>query len=139
MNTLKLIICFVFLAWGIAHGQTTGNTSAQNEGRNGPPPEAFTACEGKSEGARTQFTSPRGEVITGTCKTADGRLVLRPDRAPGGNSQGGRRGPPPEAYKACEGKSSGSTAQFINPRGETVTGKCESENGTLVLRPDNKR
>ena len=47
-----------------------------------------------------------------------------------------RRGPPPEAYKACEGKNAGSTAQFVDPRGETLKGTCEKENGKLVLRPD---
>lgn len=47
-----------------------------------------------------------------------------------------RRGPPPEAHKACEGKSAGSSAQFLDPRGETVKGTCEEEGGKLVLRPD---
>lgn len=51
-------------------------------------------------------------------------------------SQIRRSGPPAEAFKACEGKTAGSAAQFVNPRGETVKGKCEEENGKLVLRPD---
>jgi hypothetical protein len=46
------------------------------------------------------------------------------------------RGPPPEAFKACEGKSPGAPAEFVNPRGETVKGKCEDKDGKLVLRPD---
>ncbi|MEI6610499.1 MAG: ATP-binding protein [Deltaproteobacteria bacterium] len=46
-----------------------------------------------------------------------------------------RRGPPAEAYKACEGKSEGSTAEFVDQRGETLIGTCEIENGKLVLRP----
>ena len=33
-----------------------------------------------------------------------------------------RHAPPPEAYEACEGKSVGDEAEFINPRGYTVTG-----------------
>jgi hypothetical protein len=45
-------------------------------------------------------------------------------------------GPPPEAFAACTGKSAGAAAQFINPRGETITGVCEEESGKLVLRPD---
>jgi two-component system heavy metal sensor histidine kinase CusS len=48
-----------------------------------------------------------------------------------------RRGPPPEAYKACEGKGAGSTSQFVNARGEMTEGTCEKENGRLVLRPFN--
>ena len=50
-----------------------------------------------------------------------------------------RRGPPPEAYIACADKNIGSTAQFIDPRGETIIGTCERENGKLVLRPDKNR
>lgn len=45
-----------------------------------------------------------------------------------------RRGPPLEAYQACENKSVGSEGQFVNPRGETVKGICEEENGKMVLR-----
>jgi hypothetical protein len=106
--------------------------------RHGPSPEAYTACEGKKAGDAAQFVSPRGETVTGTCAQEGERLVLRPDR-PKGNDRDGRRGPPPEAYKACEGKSAGSSAQFINPRGETVTGTCVDENGTRVLRPDHRK
>ena len=47
-----------------------------------------------------------------------------------------RHGPPPEAYEACEGKSTGDEAELITPRGETVTGTCEEEGDQLVLRPD---
>ena len=51
---------------------------------------------------------------------------------------GGRRhhGPPPEAYTACEGKAAGDTAEFVSPRGDTVTGTCEVDGDRLVLRPD---
>ena len=65
-----------------------------------------------------------------------------PDRTPpvrSGDSGSARRGPPPEAYKACEGKSAGSLAQFIDSRGETLKGTCEDENGRLVLRPDRSK
>ncbi len=50
-----------------------------------------------------------------------------------------RRGPPAEAYSACENMSAGETAQFVGPRGGTVSGTCEDQNGTLVLRPNNKK
>ena len=50
-----------------------------------------------------------------------------------------RQGPPPEAFRACEGKSAGDEAQFIDLRGETVTGKCEQEGDQLVLRPDHPK
>jgi len=50
----------------------------------------------------------------------------------------GRRhhGPPPEAYTACENLNAGDAAEFVSPRGDTVTGICEEEGGRLVLRPD---
>ena len=48
-----------------------------------------------------------------------------------------RQGPPPEAYEACEGKSVGDEAEFVNPRGETVTGTCEQRGDQLILLPDN--
>lgn len=61
-------------------------------------------------------------------------------RPPVPDNRDGRRGPPPEAYQACAGKSAGSTSQFIDSRGETITGACEKEeNGKLVLRPDSNR
>ena len=50
-----------------------------------------------------------------------------------------RQGPPPEAYEACEGKSVGDEAEFVNRRGYTVTGTCEEEGDQLVLRPDNPK
>lgn len=54
------------------------------KGHQGPPPEAYTACEGKSEGDTAAFESPHGDTVTGTCvMERDGdRLVLRPDNPP---------------------------------------------------------
>jgi len=53
----------------------------------GPPPEAYTACEGKSAGDTAEFESPRGDTVTGTCEQEGDRLVLRPDNPP---DRGGR-------------------------------------------------
>ena len=47
--------------------------------------------------------------------------------------------PPPEAYKACEGKSVGSAAQVVDQRGETVKGTCVEKDGKLFLRPDRSK
>lgn len=55
------------------------------------------------------------------------------------SAAGERRGPPQEAYRACEGKQPGGTSQFMDSQGEVITGMCEDENGTLVLRPDRNR
>lgn len=57
---------------------------------------------------------------------------------PDGEQSSDRRGPPPEAFTACEGKSAGDAAEFEDPRrGETITGTCEEMRGELVLKPDN--
>ena len=45
--------------------------------------------------------------------------------------------PPPEAYTACKGKSAGDTAEFVSPRGDTVTGACKQQGDQLFLVPDN--
>lgn len=62
---------------------------AQQGGRRhqGPPPEAYTACEGKSEGDTAEFESPRGDTVTGTCEQEGDRLVLRPDNPPPGSGR----------------------------------------------------
>lgn len=50
-----------------------------------------------------------------------------------GEQQGGthHRGPSPEALKACEGKTAGATASFVNRKGDTVNGTCQ-----LVVVPE---
>lgn len=149
MRIIIVFYCLLFFVTVSAYGQSAprgdagsqfredgGSQNVPQGGRGfGPPPEAFKACEGKTAGSAAQFTDPRGETVTGTCRSDGERLVLRPDRTPG-SSRDGRGGPPPEAYKACEGKAVGSTAQFVDPRGETLKGTCGEENGRLVLRPD---
>ena len=51
-------------------------------GHNGPPPEAFTACEDKYAGDTAEFVSPHGDTVTGTCEEQGDQLVLRPDNPP---------------------------------------------------------
>ena len=126
-----------------------GNDASSQETRrrhHSPPPEAYTACEDKNAGDTAEFVSPHGDTVTGTCEQQGDRLVLRPDN-PRRNSAGNNRSshnagrrqnsPPPEAYTACDGKNVGDTAEFVSPRGDTLTGTCEQEGDRLVLRPDN--
>lgn len=60
------------------------------------------------------------------------------EQAPGDGQQSGEhhhRGPPPAAYTACEGKTAGAAASFVNPRGDTVNGLCQADpTGKLVVR-----
>ncbi len=51
----------------------------------GPPPEAYTACEGKSVGDTAEFESPRGDTVTGSCVQQGDQMVLRPDNPPPGH------------------------------------------------------
>ncbi len=121
------------------------DTSSQKSGkrRPGPPPEAYQACEGKSAGDTAEIVTSRGDTLTGTCEQEGNKLVLKPDNFKGGpgggpGGPGGKRNAPPsEAIEACEGKSAGDTAEFVNERGDTVTGTCEQRGDQLMLRPDN--
>ena len=73
-------VLIVIIAFG-------GIASSQEPGRrhHGPPPEAYTACEDKNVGDSAEFVSPHGDTVTGTCEQEGDRLVLRPDRPPGGD------------------------------------------------------
>jgi hypothetical protein len=149
MKKVTVLICFLVLLGYSAYGDQAawqgkeesqirqaqgGEIFPQGKPRFGPPEEAYKACEGKAAGSASQFTGSDGVTVTGTCGMDGERLVLRPDR-PRGNSQDKRRSPPPEAYRACEGRSTGSEAQFVNPRGEIVKGTCQEQEGKLLLRP----
>ena len=148
MKRITTLMCVLFLMGGSVYAQqvdTSGVGGSQNQGgssqgvsRTGPPAEAYTACTGKSAGNTATFVNPRGETVTGTCAQEGSQLVLRPDHSKG-QAGGKRQGPPPEAYKACEGKSVGATAQFVSPRGETLIGTCAQEGSQLVLRPNSNK
>lgn len=71
-----------------------GDDGRERGGRRTPPPEAFAACKGQSEGATVEITTPRGETIKATCKQLDGQLAAVPDGPPPGN------GPPPGSDEA---------------------------------------
>jgi len=132
------------------------NNQQGNSGRQGPPQEAFTACENKSEGDTAQFKDRNGELITGTCEEKRGKMVLIPDNMPsqqhgqqsGQNSQSNvknnnnshsrQQGAPEEAFTVCIGRVAGDKSSFETPDGKMVTGQCEEKDGKLVLIPDNK-
>lgn len=52
----------------------------ENGERRSPPPEAYTACEGKSAGESAEFKNRQGKTLKGTCEDENGKLVLRPER-----------------------------------------------------------
>lgn len=93
MNVTRKAIIILALA-GVLTAATAfcddSSSGEQGRRRQGPPPEAFTACEGKNAGDTAEFVSPRGDTVTGTCEERDGRLVLHPDNPPERRG-GGRR------------------------------------------------
>ena len=60
------------------------DASSQETGRrhHGPPPEAYTACNGKNAGDTAECVNPHGDTVTGTCEQEGDRLVLRSDNPP---------------------------------------------------------
>ena len=148
MKKQAIFFILALFATSSAHALAADDSWRGGARDQGPPPEAYAACEGKESGDQAEFASPRGDTVTGTCEQQGDRLVLRPDRSSrkndrrkgsrSGNGGGGHQGPPPEAYAACEGKESGDQADFTSPHGDTVTGTCEQEGNRLVLRPDHR-
>jgi two-component system, OmpR family, heavy metal sensor histidine kinase CusS len=102
--------------------------------------------EGRAENLIVQIKDPGNEILfrsphwpTEITETSfpqfDRTMITRPPiPQSSGNVRDMRPAPPPEAYRACEGKSAGTPAQFVSRRGETIRGVCEDEEGKLVLR-----
>ncbi|KAF0223121.1 MAG: hypothetical protein FD176_2092 [Rhodospirillaceae bacterium] len=60
----------------------------------GPPPEAFTACDGKDSGAECSHPTPSGTTMTGTCQPRGDKMQCIPSRSPGGGAGGMSGGRP---------------------------------------------
>lgn len=76
----------------------TANAGGKDTHHRGPPPEAFTACEGKAAGDACTVTHGN-DSISGTCASpppdaSDTRLACRPDHMPEGGPPPGGGGPP---------------------------------------------
>jgi len=86
----KIVLAIVLLGIYVAVASGADSETQQSRGgHQGPPPEAYTACECKSAGDTAEFESPHGDIVTGTCEEEGDRMVLRPDNPPRGAS--GRR------------------------------------------------
>lgn len=81
-QVLKTTILFLTLAILLP---SIGCASGGGKGRRqGPPPEAIEACEGKSVGDSVSFNGPRGDTIEATCQEKEGQLAAVPDNPPEG-------------------------------------------------------
>ncbi|CAK8723846.1 hypothetical protein KKHLCK_13330 [Candidatus Electrothrix laxa] len=135
MLTLSLVT-----AWSVNNALAL----PQNNGPK-PPPQAYTACEGKQPEEKTSFTGQQGKTISGVCEEQeDGRLFLRPENLGkgkgngngNGNGNGKGNGIPSAAYQNCVGKTVGDSVQVSTPTGRTISGTCQSDGDRLYLRPD---
>ena len=84
MKTMKKIVIASFMFSLCAANAFGADTERQRPGgrHQGPPPEAYTACEDKSAGDTAEFVSPHGDTVTGVCEQEGDRMVLRPDNPP---------------------------------------------------------
>ncbi|MBB4010981.1 hypothetical protein [Niveibacterium umoris] len=62
-----------------AFAQSTPTPPAGEGPRHDPPPQAYTDCQGKKEGATVQHTTPEG-VVPAVCVNSPKGLVARPSR-----------------------------------------------------------
>lgn len=90
----------------------------------GPPPEALSACSGKSDGAACSVTFG-DKTLEGTCSNGPrgDALACRPKDGHGPGMHHHHRGPPPEALTACQGLSSGAGCSVVLG-GQARAGTC---------------
>ena len=74
---MKATIAITLLLSGAAALAAPGPRPGEGgkEQHRGPPPEALEVCKGKAAGTTVEMTTPRGDVVKGTC-----RMVMIPDQ-----------------------------------------------------------
>ncbi|HEY6280517.1 MAG TPA: hypothetical protein VIW72_01815, partial [Burkholderiales bacterium] len=73
--------CFRGTPLRVAGHAGGGSPPGNGQGRmRQPPAEAITACAGLSSGSQCRFISPRGDEISGTCRSPAGGLACVPER-----------------------------------------------------------
>ncbi len=77
-KTLKAATLFTMLVIIPVSG-CAEDSSRGRDRKQGPPPEAIQACEGKQEGDIVSFTGGRGETVKGTCQIVEEQLVAVPE------------------------------------------------------------
>lgn len=78
-SKMKTFICLLVLVSLVPVASWASGNDGKGKQRNGPPPEAFEACEGKNAGDSVEFTGRRGETLTATCEERNGQLVAVPE------------------------------------------------------------
>jgi hypothetical protein len=73
---IRIILILFLMTGGVLAAQAEEmNSPPKPQGSMKPPPEAITACKGKSEGTAVQFTTPRGDTLKGVCRQFEGVLA----------------------------------------------------------------
>ena len=76
-----VMILLTSLATLTACGENSQRGGGRQQGgqQGGPPAEAYTACEGQTEGAIVSIKSPQGETLSATCTMINGKLAAVPE------------------------------------------------------------
>ncbi|MEO0367860.1 MAG: hypothetical protein AAF197_03635 [Pseudomonadota bacterium] len=65
LDSKKLTIGVLLMAF--AGNTVLAEDDDKRKKRRGPPPEAIEVCEGRTAGDVCDFTSPRGDLLSGVC------------------------------------------------------------------------
>lgn len=76
---IKTTVMVMLLAMVSVSSACANSERGNRGGRQGPPPEAIKACEGKQEGDKVTFAGRGGESLSGTCKSINDQLAAVPE------------------------------------------------------------
>ena len=82
MNTKRIMsgVAIIMMVSMLAlAGCANNNKDSRGDKKQGPPPEAIKACNGKQAGDSVSFSGRGGSSVTGTCQTINGQLVAVPE------------------------------------------------------------
>lgn len=82
MNTKHLLragVAIMMVSMLALAGCSSNNKNNRGDKRQGPPPEAIKACNGKQVGDSVSFSGRGGNSVTATCQTIEGQLVAVPE------------------------------------------------------------
>lgn len=80
MRNMRTVVSTMAVASVLAACAHAGPNN--NQRPDGPPPEAFEACEGQAVGANVTVEGRNGESLKAVCEEHDGKLVAVPTDAP---------------------------------------------------------
>jgi hypothetical protein len=79
IKSIKTLALFLSLVGPVAASSWASTGPGGGRKPQEPPPQAFEACLDKSEGAKVELVSPRGDTMSAVCKALGDRLVAVPE------------------------------------------------------------